>query len=140
KSASSFIIVRTQPRALYVNSFKGSRTQPCQPYADIPSHASKIGHDHLRFARKARPHFFILGGNPCWAGVQVALPGHNAAHGQQGSSSEAKLVSAQQSGNDYITSEFESAIDAQPHSPAKARPDQRAVGLAQADILDRSQR
>src|SRR2546426_7510885 len=53
-----------------------------------PPRSTLFPYTTLFRSRKPRPQFFILGGNPCWAGVQVALPGHNAAHGQQGSGSE----------------------------------------------------
>src|SRR5581483_2079872 len=101
---------------------------------------------HLRASRKAHAQLLILGGNPNWAGIQMALSGHHASDRQQRCSSEAEFLRTQQGRNHYIACKFEATIHAQTDPRPQSRSEERVMGVAQADlprqasVLDRSQR
>ena len=80
------------------------------------------------------------------AGVEVALPHHDAAGGDQRRRRHAELVGAEQRADDDVAAGAEAAVDLHGDAAAERLADQRLVGLGEADLprragmLDRGQR
>ena len=128
------------------NVVQRARAEPAEAFANFGGDTTKIGHSHFRFAAETRAIFFVLGGDACRAGIQVALAGHDAADGEKRGGAEAVLIGAEKSGDDDVAAEFEAAVGAQAHAAAKAGEQKRFVRFAQANfpgqagIFDRSER
>lgn len=82
---------QTKERSLYTQ---------CLP--DLLRHEKEVVHDVLRLASELLPEERVLSGNADRTGVEVTLPHHDAAHGDEGSSRERVLLSTQQSRNNHV--------------------------------------
>src|SRR5579872_711501 len=95
-----------------------SRTHFREEIANLGSHGTKVAFHHFRFAGKAQSQSFVLRGDAHRARIQMALTSHNASQREQSSRAETEFVGSQQRTDDDISSEFESAVDAQSNPAA----------------------
>ena len=97
-------LLRLQP--IHAADHLGDRPEP-QLRHQLPhlfGDEEEVVHDVLRLPRKFLAKDGILRGDPDRAGVQVALPHHDAAFDDEGSRREPKLLRAQQRGDDDVPS------------------------------------
>ena len=76
--------------------------------------------------------FFILNADTDRAGVRMALPDHDAAHGDQAERSDAKFFGTQDGSDDDVASGLEAAVGAQLDAVAQAVEGQHLIGFGQA--------
>src|SRR6266850_5561233 len=74
---------------------------------------TKIGNNHFRLALKTRAQRLVLRGNADGAGVQMALPGHDAADGEERSGAEAEFVRAENGGKHDVARELQASVHAE---------------------------
>ena len=74
---------------------------------------TKIGNNHFRLALKTRAQRFVLRGNADGAGVQMALPGHDAADGEERGGAETEFVRAENGGKHDIARKLQASIHAE---------------------------
>src|SRR6266403_433182 len=74
---------------------------------------TEVRNYHFRLALKTRAQRFVLRGNADGASVQMALPGHDAADGEERSGAETKFVRAKNGGKHDIAREFQTSIHAE---------------------------
>ena len=67
---------------------------------------------HFRFAIKTGAQSFVLGGDAHRAGVEVALPSHDAADGEQRSGAKAEFVGTENRGDQNIARKFQASVHA----------------------------
>ena len=91
-------------------------------------------HDVLGLAGKAAPELRILGGDAHGAGVHIAHPHHDAAHGDKRCRGEAEFLRPQHTGDGHIPAAHELAVGFQPNPGAQAVADQGLVGLRKAQL------
>ncbi len=117
-----------------------------QLLADRSRQMQEIGDDLIRGAGELGAQVFTLGGDTGRAGVEVALPGHVAADGDQHRGAEPELLGAENRRHDDVFRGLEPAVGAQPHARAEAVLDQRLLRFGEtelpgaAGVLDRRQR
>src|SRR5229473_2312940 len=80
---------------------------------DFFGEETKIGNNHFRLALKTRAQRFVLRGNADGAGVQMALPGHDAADGEERGGAETEFVCAENGGKHDVTCEFQASVHAE---------------------------
>ena len=91
--------------------------------------------DHIfRFPFEPLTQFRVLGGHTHGAGVQVAHPHHDAAHGDQRRGGKAKLLRPQHTGDGHVPPGHQLAIGLQHHPGAQAVFHQGLVGLGQTQL------
>jgi hypothetical protein len=76
----------------------------------------------------------LLGGHTYGAGVHVADPHHDAAHGYQGCGGEAVLFGPQQGGDHHVPSGFHLAVGFHHHPAAQVVHHQGLVGFRQSQL------
>ena len=76
----------------------------------------------------------VLGADADRAGVGMALPHHDAAHGDQRGRADAVLLGAQHGGDHHVAAGLDAAVGAQQHLVAQPVERQHLVGLGQAHL------
>src|SRR5215469_7714197 len=125
---------------------KRTRAQHAEALSDFGSYPTEIRHDHLGRADEPRAHEFVLRGDAGRTSIQMTLPRHDAAEGQERGGPEPEFVCAKQGGDHDIAAELEPTIHAEADALPKIGRDERAMSLPKPDlprqpsILDRSER
>ena len=111
---------------------------PARICADFLRQQREVGDDLLGRALELGPQVLALGGDAGRAGVDVALPGHGAAHGHQRRRAEAVALGAEQGRDDDVASGLEPAVGAHLDPMPQAVPDQRRLRLGEAQLPRRA--
>ena len=125
---------------------EAARAQACQVLADLTRDEEQVIDDVLRPSFEFGAKVFALRGDARRTGVQVALPRHVAAQGDQDAGAEAKLLSAKRRGDDDVAASAEAAIRAKGDALAQAVGDEDLLRFREAKlprrarVLDRRQR
>jgi hypothetical protein len=90
--------------------------------------------DLLRGAPKLGSEILPLGRDSGRTGIDVALPGHVTAHGDQGSGAEAIALRPQQGRDHHVPAGLQSSIGADLDPMTQSVPHQRGLSLGQAQL------
>src|SRR5260221_13298074 len=115
-----------------------SRAEACQDLPRLLRHGSEEADDVFRRAAELRAEVVALRGDAGRAGVEMALPRHNASCCDERSGAEAEFLRSEKCGQDYVPSRLEAAVHLQAHALAQPRPGQRLVSLGQAELPRRA--
>ena len=88
----------------------------------------------LWLTREFLTQLWVLSGNTNWASIQMTLTHHDATLNYQWSCCEAKLIRAQQSTDDYVTTCFHLAISLNTNTATQAIENQGLLCFSQAKL------
>ena len=111
-----------------------AETQLRHNFPQLLGYEKEVVDDILRLAGKAFPQFRVLGGNAHGAGVQVALPQHNAAADNQRSRGKADFIGPQQESDGGVPAGFQLPIGLHYDPAAEVVGDQYLLGFGQAQL------
>ena len=90
-----------------------SEAEFCHDLASLFGDHEQVIYDVLRLAGKLLAKLGILSRNSDWAGVQVTLPHHDAAHGDQRRGRKAVFFRSQHGGDDHVSTSFQLTVSLQ---------------------------
>ncbi len=94
----------------------------------------EIRHHHFRFSGKARAQRFVLRGDADRAGIQMALPGHDATNRQQRRGAKSKFIGAQNRRENNVARKFQASVHAERKTRTEARANQSVMRFAQTNF------
>jgi len=125
---------------------QGAEAHPGEDVPHLFGQQGEVADDLLRRALELGAQVFALGRDAGRAGVDVALPGHGAAHRHEGCGAEAVRLGAQQRRDHDVASGLEPAVGSHLDPVAQPVPHQRGLRLRQpqfprrAGVLDGGER
>ncbi|TFA98676.1 hypothetical protein CCMA1212_009587 [Trichoderma ghanense] len=144
---------RQQQRQVNVGSLLGAQVLPHLEDLNTANHLvdgseTKLGHDGsklvgdvveevddvLRSTGKLLAELGVLGSDTHGAGVQMAFAHHDAAHGDQGSSSETPLLSTEQAGNSNISASSKLTVSLHHDTASQVVENQSLVSLGKTQL------
>ena len=94
-------------------------TQPGEHVAQIAGQSLEEANDVFRLTAKLRTQLRLLGGDAGGAGIEVTLPRHVAAEGDQHRRAKGVFIGAQHRGDQDVARRAQTAIAAQTHAAAQ---------------------
>src|SRR5208283_351916 len=118
RSDAGFRLLRSRSQAVNrtLNFVDRFRTHSSQHFANVGYQSAEESFHHLRTPRKTRPQLLILGCDSYGTSVEMTLPRHYAAHGQQRGGPETKFLGPEQSRHYHVAGKLQSAVHTQAHS------------------------
>ncbi len=98
---------------------QGLEAERGQDFAHFLGNEAEEIDDLFRRAGEFRPQLLVLGANADRAGIGMALPHHDAAHGHQRGRADAEFLGAENGGDDNIAAGLDATIGAQPYPVAQ---------------------
>ena len=113
---------------------EGAKAHLAELFPHFLGHEEEVVDDLLGRSGKLGTEDRVLRGDADRAGVQMALPHHHAAHGDQGGRGEAVFLGAQAGGDDDVAAGLELAVGLEPDPASQAVANQGLLGLGQAQL------
>mmetsp|Transcript_62362 Transcript_62362/g.174233 ORF Transcript_62362/g.174233 Transcript_62362/m.174233 type:complete len:1082 (+) Transcript_62362:2016-5261(+) len=105
-----------------------------EEHAHLLRDQHQVVHDVLRHTFELLAEDGVLRGDAHRAGVEVALPHHDAAHGDEGGCGEAEALGPEQRSDHHVAARAQLAVGLQGHAPTEAVQHQGLVRLREADF------
>src|ERR671931_2786484 len=118
-----------EPPTLADNLADTRRTEGSELSSQIFGQSEREPLDLLGRAGELCPQILALGGDPGRTRVEMALPGHVAAHRDEHRGSERELLGAEQRGDQQVATRLKSPVGSERNPIAEVVPQQHLVDL-----------